>query len=150
MKATCCDLLLKYAWTFMGTPYVWGGKELSRDSGLDCSGFVQECLEAIGVVNRGMNNVMSAQMLFDRLFPHTNHQIVPQSGDLLFFGNSTSQITHIAIADTVGDNGQVWMIEAGGGASSTTRQGMVRISPLRKDIVAILALKPIIDKNVRL
>ena len=38
-SATFADVLV-YADQYVGLPYVWGGKDLYRDGGFDCSGFV--------------------------------------------------------------------------------------------------------------
>lgn len=39
---------IRYAWTFIGTPYRWGGDDPM--AGFDCSGFVVEILTAVGMV----------------------------------------------------------------------------------------------------
>lgn len=40
---------LKVAWSFLGTPYIWGGDD---PSGFDCSGFVIEVLKSVGILPR--------------------------------------------------------------------------------------------------
>jgi cell wall-associated NlpC family hydrolase len=39
---------IRYAWTFIGTPYRWGGDDPM--AGFDCSGFIVEILTAVGIV----------------------------------------------------------------------------------------------------
>ena len=43
------ELALKYAFSFIGTFYKWGGDD---PSGFDCSGFTQEVLQAFGLIGR--------------------------------------------------------------------------------------------------
>jgi peptidoglycan endopeptidase LytE len=127
------EIFVTYAMSFLGTPYLWGGE--SR-RGYDCSGFVQECLRAIGEDPRGDQ---TAQALWDyyRSMPLGYYTRIPKRGDLIFFGKDRESISHVSIAI---DNS--FMIEAGGGDSTTTnlkeaykRGAMVRIRPInsRKD-----------------
>jgi cell wall-associated NlpC family hydrolase len=137
---------LTYAWQFVGTHYVWGGKELKRDRGFDCSGYVQEYLEALGVVKRGVNNNMNAQQLYNRLSSHNSITVkVCNPGDLVFFGQSVMTITHVGIAI-----GSSHMIEAGGGSHNALTTGMVRISPIRQDQIAALSIAELLQKKVRI
>jgi len=121
-----------YAKSFIGWKYVWGG-EGAYSGGFDCSGLVLECLRSVGMWG-------SADSSAGGVFTHyaSNGSIVdnPSKGCLLFFGESRTKITHVALA--LND----WqMIEAGGGDQSNTK-GMVRIRPIgwRKDLVATLHL----------
>lgn len=41
------EQILNYSFQYIGTPYVWGGNSLDR--GIDCSGFVKELYEKIGI-----------------------------------------------------------------------------------------------------
>lgn len=137
---------LTYAWQFIGTPYVWGGKELKRDRGYDCSGYVQEYLEALGIVKSGINNVMNSQQLYSRLMSHCTISVkVCNPGDLIFFGKNTSDIDHVGIAI-----GSSHMLEAGGGSDKLLVSGMVRVRPIRKDYVAVLQIAELLEKNVRI
>lgn len=52
---------VEYAWTFLHLPYVWGGDDFS---GYDCSGFVHEILQAVGLESHGADS--SASDLFER------------------------------------------------------------------------------------
>jgi cell wall-associated NlpC family hydrolase len=139
------EAMVGYGLQFIGTYYVWGGKELKKDKGYDCSGFVQELLESIGIVSSGINNAMSAQGLYDKLHSHVTGQKVAGFGDLLFFGKSLTGINHVAIA--LSDK---LMLEAGGGSDTLSASGMVRMRPIRKDCVVILPIHELIDQGVRI
>lgn len=131
--------LLEYAYKFIGKPYVWGGDGSGKHGGgLDCSGFVVECLNAFGLVQGDF----TAQSLYKRLL-ELGWVSVPRGletgADVVFWGKSTGNITHTSLA--IGDGLQ---IEAGGGGSKCktpeTSTGMVRVRPLamRSDWVAAL------------
>jgi cell wall-associated NlpC family hydrolase len=79
----------------------------------------------------------TAQQIFNTLVHTCSIHGEAMKGDVLFFGDTRSKITHIAIADND------WqMVEAGGGGQKST-SGMVRIRPIqhRKDLIAILRFK---------
>lgn len=130
------DLLLSY----LHTPYVWGGD--CKNTGLDCSGFVIQILKIFGEVERGYDS--TAQGIYYDLVKKIGINSAFSNriglGTLLFFGASKDKITHIAIALD-----DVFMIEAGGGASATTTiesankaNANIRIRKIsnRKDLVA--------------
>jgi cell wall-associated NlpC family hydrolase len=129
--------LLLYAQSFLGVPYVWGGH--NRFTGLDCSGFVQLVLDSVGEDPAGDQ---TAQTLYSHFRQVGSIYSSPKAGALLFYGESTEEITHVAMAlDTVR------VIEAGGGGRShkdfeaCKRTGAcVRIKPYnhRNDLVAIV------------
>lgn len=131
------ERLIKYAFQFIGVPYIWGGN--SPSIGLDCSGLVQELLAS---ENRDPPGDQTAQALHDHFTRMGSLLPLPQAGALLFFGKSPTQISHVAMAVN-----HMQMIESGGGDSTTTtkeiaaRQGaMVRVRPIsrRSDLIAIL------------
>lgn len=130
------ELLLDYAFHFIGLPYRWGGDD--PINGYDCSGFVQECLASVGMDPPGDQ---TAQALHDH-FLVSSATSDPVPGSLAFFGKDASRITHVAI---VLDSKS--MIEAGGGGSKTVsleaaaaQNAFIRVRPIasRKDLVAIL------------
>lgn len=134
--------LTEYLKHFIGAPYIWSGDGTGKKScGFDCSGLVLEGLWALGfydgpdVSAQGLYNYLTKTALWrEGNVDHAN------DGDILFFGKSTSKITHVAVA-----LGEGLMIEAGGGGSTcktpTTSTGFVRVRPIRKDMVACIYLK---------
>lgn len=82
---------IRVAKTFLGTPYVWGGKSTT---GVDCSGLVQSSYRALGY-NLPRDAYMQAYM--GRLSATPQTMDLLQKGDLLYFMGSTGRITHTAI-----------------------------------------------------
>ena len=78
---------LKVAKNLTGTPYVYGG---STPSGFDCSGFTMYCYGKAGV---SLTHNAQAQFNQTRSVSTANMK----KGDLVFFGSSTSSITHVGI-----------------------------------------------------
>jgi peptidoglycan endopeptidase LytE len=125
---------IAYAWTLLGTPYIWGGES---PQGMDCSGFCQEVLRSVGIDPEHDQNASALYWAF------REHEIdEPTAGCLLFYGRGETDITHVAMAIT-----DEIMIEAGGGGSRTTtaqtahrHKAFVRMRPIdrREDLVAIV------------
>jgi cell wall-associated NlpC family hydrolase len=85
--------ILATAREFLTTPYLWGG--MSRQ-GIDCSGFVQMIYRVHGyLMPRDANQQFAA-------LPHAVERGTWQPGDLLFFGKSPEEITHVGMY--IGDN----------------------------------------------
>jgi cell wall-associated NlpC family hydrolase len=121
------QMFLNYLLMFIGTPYKLGGN-VTQDGGIDCSGLVLEGLRSIGKWGKGDD---TAQGIFNKFKNQTKLKDMYAPGRLLFFGESSEKITHIAVCLN-----DYQMIEAGG----TDKDGMVRIRPLswRSDMIAIL------------
>lgn len=125
----------RYINCLVGTPYKLGGN-VPQDGGMDCSAVVLELLRCI---SKWGTSDATAQMIYNTLAkknddekpPMTSHFIMKDS--LLFFGESTSKITHVAWAIGAG-----FMFEAGG----NDKTGMCRFRKItwRKDLVAVVAL----------
>lgn len=127
-------IIEQVALAWVNTPYRWGGDDPA--AGIDCSGLVIELLETAGILPRGYE--ATAQSIYEHFKDKVTE--APRFGTLLFFGVSTAQITHTAFALNLD-----FMLEAGGGGSSTTdlaaaikQNAFVRVRPLRwrKDRVA--------------
>lgn len=133
------DYLLK----FVGLPYIWGGN--NPLIGFDCSGLAIEILVATGNWPHGKDT--TAQGLYDhfakfgRKVPKERAHLTSPP-DLVFFGKSPKEVTHIGICLERG-----LMVEAGGGgrecktaADAAARNAFVRVRPIsyRSDLVAIL------------
>lgn len=130
--------IVSYLMHFLGRPYIWSGDGSGKcGGGFDCSGLVLEGLWALGFYD---GKDTTAQGLHDALIDmgwvsRAGHKFVP--GAILFFGINDKKITHVAVA--IGDG---LMIEAGGGGSKcktlATSTGMVRVRPIRKDLVSAI------------
>jgi len=105
--------------------------------GFDCSGFIQWCLQSVGMDPKGDQ---SAQALYEHFFELGFVNALPKAGALAFYGSP--EISHIALC--IND---MQVIEAGGGDSTTVnleaaikKQASVRIRPFdaRKDLVSII------------
>lgn len=132
------NILINYAMSFVGTPYLWGGKY--APTGLDCSGLVSEILSSVGLCPPGENN---AQMLFDHFSKNGawNHL---QAGSLCFYGSSVTNIIHVAFMID-----PYRVIEAGGGGSAVVdlksaemRHAMVRIRPYKNHGGLVAVIRP--------
>lgn len=106
--------LYSYACQFLGRPYVFGGEDLIN--GIDCSGFTMRVYQTIGI---GLPHFAQSQQRYGLEIPFGQEQ----AGDLVFFGTSLYNITHVGIADGYGN-----MVHA-----SSPRTGII-ISPIRNPI----------------
>jgi uncharacterized protein YgiM (DUF1202 family) len=80
--------LVEYAKQFVGNPYVWGGTSLTK--GADCSGFVLSVFKKFGV---SLPHSSAAQSKLGTKISASDLQ----PGDLVFYGNSSGSVNHVAI-----------------------------------------------------
>lgn len=85
---------LSFALNQIGIPYAWGGE--SR-TGYDCSGLVQAAYRTAGV-----SLPRTAQEQFDA-GPHLPAGAQLEPGDLVFFGASTNDVTHVGMVVRSGE-----------------------------------------------
>jgi hypothetical protein len=82
------DFLKNVALKYLGTPYLWGGK---NPFGIDCSGFVQMVFKICGYK---LARDSGQQVTQGRVVP-TIHEAKP--GDLAFFKNNDGHIQHVGL-----------------------------------------------------
>ncbi|HTJ72609.1 MAG TPA: bifunctional lytic transglycosylase/C40 family peptidase [Actinospica sp.] len=82
---------IAYAKAQIGVPYEWAGDGPAHGQGFDCSGLVQAAFEAAGVT---LPRVAQDQYTATKNNPTGGH-IEP--GDLVFYGTSVNDITHVGI-----------------------------------------------------
>ncbi len=90
-----------------GTPYVFGGKDIERDGGLDCSGFVCNVFADIGI-DLGNPDFTSAQRIWDNAVD-TGEDVQP--GDIITFTGTYAPadvVTHIGIIREPRPAGLMW------------------------------------------
>ena len=104
------EFLVKYAYDYLGQPYMWGGNSFK---GIDCSGFSGAVYYAMGkfLPRDASQQIKQGEIveytIENKLVDGKNHKLMVadnlEVGDLLFFGNVKSKrVTHVAI--WIGDN----------------------------------------------
>ena len=106
--------LYNWATQFVGRPYVWGG--IDPWNGVDCSGFTMQIYRQAGI---NLPHFAQSQQRYGVEIPFG----MEAAGDLVFFGTSLNNITHVGMADGNGN-----MIHA-----SSPRYG-IKINPIRNPI----------------
>lgn len=138
MPTTHRSIAVKLARSALGIPYVWAGNIPAQ--GLDCSGFACWVLHTLGAIGAGD---FTAQGLFDLLNPHLEQlPLNPREGDLAFYGERPSRITHVmlcvgsgeVIGASGGDHTCKDFIRAQALGAYVKRQGL----NYRSDLVAIM------------
>jgi cell wall-associated NlpC family hydrolase len=82
--------VLSFAKQMMGSPYLWGG---TSSKAVDCSGFVKLVYYTQGII---LARDASQQARHGESIDFSNMNNL-QPGDLLFFGSSEQQISHVGI-----------------------------------------------------
>lgn len=91
-RVTFADII-SYAERYIGLLYVWGGKDVARDGGFDCSGY------AIWVFNNVCGTALdadgtNAERLYGFCTPVSREEAAP--GDLVFFRGTYGGINYIS------------------------------------------------------
>lgn len=130
------DLTIEYAYTFLDIPYIWNGD--SRESGLDCSGFVIELLKFTGVVEETYDSTARG-IFFD--LRRSGAEFKRAKGSISFYGKSIYKIRHVGFhvsPDT--------LIEAAGGNFRTIRpnsKAKVRLRPYQYRSDYLISILPL-------
>jgi len=117
-KESAVSLAIKYAFSFVGIPYKWGGN--NPLCGFDCSGFVCEVLKPTEIIGR--NEDLTASDLYERF--KNNKVETPYTGCLVFYGTKVdiNRIVHIELClDEVNTIGAI-----GGGSKTLTKEDAIR------------------------
>ena len=96
-SATFADVLV-YADQYVGLPYVWGGKDLYRDGGFDCSGFVNWVYNHVCGTNINSDYTSAASLYYNYCTPISEKDARP--GDIVFWKGtygSLGYISHVGI-----------------------------------------------------
>jgi cell wall-associated NlpC family hydrolase len=121
----------RVAWSYIGTPYVWGGDD---PEGFDCSGFVIEVLQSVGALPEG-------DWTADGLYRHFKDKQVPgpHEGCLVFWG-SEDKMTHVEYC--IGPRHSIGA--KGGGshvlsvADAMLHNAYIKVRPIATDVVAVV------------
>ena len=99
------EFLVKYAYNYLGQPYMWGGNSFK---GIDCSGFSGAVYYAMGkfLPRDASQQIKQGDVveysIVDKVVNGESHKMMKadklEIGDLLFFGNVKSKrVTHVAV-----------------------------------------------------
>ena len=91
--ATFADVLV-YADQYVGLPYVWGGKDLYRDGGFDCSGFVNWVYNHVCGLNINSDYTSASSLYYNYCTPVSEKDARP--GDIVFWKGTYSSINYIS------------------------------------------------------
>jgi cell wall-associated NlpC family hydrolase len=106
---------MRIAWANYGKPYIWGGDDAV--AGFDCSGFVIEILQSVGILPAGD---WTAAGLWERFT--TSRVSEATAGCLVFWRTGSGRIRHIEFC--IGDG--LSLGASGGGSRTQTRQDAIR------------------------
>jgi len=82
--------LLETALSFLGTPYLWGGR---TDTGIDCSGFIQAVLLQHGIIFPRDSIDQSQTVPLIRI--DTIEDVEIKRGDIIYFNPKSHRISHV-------------------------------------------------------
>jgi len=104
LSQSTVDELLVYAYSYLGTPYRYGG---STRRGIDCSAFVMSVYRAATDIKLPRTSVYQA------MEGKKISKSELKRGDLVFFANSArGRISHVGIVENVSESGEVRFIHA--------------------------------------
>ena len=92
-SATFADVLV-YADQYVGLPYVWGGKDLYRDGGFDCSGFVNWVYNHVCGMNINSDYTSAASLYYNYCTQISEKDARP--GDIVFWKGTYGNLDYIS------------------------------------------------------
>lgn len=92
-SATFADVLV-YADQYVGLPYVWGGKDLYRDGGFDCSGFVNWVYNHVCGMNIN-SDYTNAASLYEKYCSRVSEKDA-RPGDIVFWKGTYGNLDYIS------------------------------------------------------
>lgn len=118
------QVAIRVAWSYIGTPYIWGGDD---PRGFDCSGLVIECLQSVGVFPRGQDTTADGLMRRYRAIEAED----AGEGDLVFWTRSNGRAFHVGIVIAPGlyigaEGGGSWATNPG---EALARNAYIRVRP---------------------
>lgn len=136
--------LIDYALSHVGIAYIWGGDD--PVNGYDCSGFIQECLQSVGIDPKGDQTAHGLYTHFKKV--GTPGQV--KAGSLAFYGKH-DKVSHVGLFI---DSWRI--VEAAGGNSKTInakqaalQNAYIRVRPFdyRRDFIE--AINPIYPPRMK-
>ena len=131
---TNIEIATKVAWSFLDTPYMWGGDDPM--AGLDCSGFCIEILQSVGLLPRSGD--WTAQMLYERFVGSPQFytkNTIPQEGFLVFWHSKDNKDKIIHVEYCL--NKELSIGASGGGSKTITvkdaiaQNAYIKVRPFR-------------------
>ena len=110
------ELALQYVWTWLGTPYGWGGDDFSA---FDCSGLMIEVLSGVGAFPRGQDTTADGLM---RKYPRLD---APRPGCLVFRVDAGGTARHVEMCYQMLGTEVVTIGASGGGSATQDRQDAI-------------------------
>jgi len=133
---TLRSLALKYAYSWLGRSYKWGGDD---PSGIDCSGLIVEILQGVGLLKHATDYDVAG--LFALFKDNQTTELVP--GALVCYKNAAGAFIHVGMLT---ESAGIVLQAAGGGSSTTSpeaawqQNAFVKIRPIayRKEAYVIV------------
>ena len=154
--ATFADVLV-YAEQYIGLPYVWGGKDLYRDGGFDCSGFVNWVYNNVCGTNINSDWTNASSLYYDYCTPVSEADAQP--GDIIFWKGtyqSLGYISHVGIycgngicidaGDPIGYDRVTDITNMNGASAERVYGRLVSLSSTSVDLNSAITKVPVADQ----
>lgn len=141
---TLRQIALKYAYSWLGRPYRWGGDD---PSGIDCSGLIVEILQGVGLLKHGTDYDVAG--LIDAL-GHDKLTTVFVPGALVCYHDARGIYTHVGMLTEA--SGIVLQAAGGGSATQTVddawrSNAFVKLRPVDYRKEAYIIIDPFVGTD---